>query len=114
MAPLTLTCLYLVAAAMVAGGIFTISHAAFPSWITGRLLWPVVEVTPAIARMQGWAAVGFGVAVLAFSFAPFAPRATVGILVALAVLAATIAVLLFACSTWMSRRRQPGSIPPRP
>ena len=53
MAPTALLLLYLIGGAMVAGGIYVIAHGAFPSWIRGNLLWPLVTVTPAIAKLQG-------------------------------------------------------------
>jgi hypothetical protein len=113
-APLALTFLYVIGGAMVAGGIYVIGHSAFPAWIKGRLLWPLITVTPVIATLQGWASVSFGVAVLAFSFAPFAPAAAMGGVQALAAAGVAAGSLLFLYSTWISRRPTAGSIPPRP
>ena len=113
MAPTALLLLYLIGGAMVAGGIYVIAHCAFPSWIRGNLLWPLVIVTPAIAKLQGWASVAFGVAVLAFSFAPFAPAAAIDGLRVLAGVGVAAGVLLFVYSTWISRRPQAPSLPPR-
>lgn len=114
MAPTVLVFLYLIGGAMVAGGIYVIAHSAFPSWIRGKLLWPLITVTPAIAMLQGWASVSFGVAVLAFSFAPFAPAAAIDGLRALAGVGVAAGSVLFAYSTWISRRPQAPSLPPRP
>lgn len=114
MAPTALLFLYLIGGALVAGGIHVIARGAFPNWVTGRLLWPLITVTPAIAELQGWASVSFGVAVLAFTFAPFAPAPAVGSLLALAGVGAAAGSLLFGYSTWISRRPQAGSLPPRP
>lgn len=114
MAPTALLFLYLIGGATVAGGIFVIAHGAFPSWVTGPLLWPLIRVTPSIAVLQGWASVAFGVAILAFSFAPFAPAAAIGGLQLLAGAGGTGGALLFGYSTWMSRRPGAGSLPPRP
>ncbi len=113
MAPLALTFLYAIGGALIAGGIYTIAHGAFPAWIKGRLLWPLINVTPVIATLQGWSAVSFGVAVLAFSFAPFAPAAAIQALRALALLGLVAGSLLFLYSTWLSRRPTAGSVPPR-
>ena len=99
---------------MVASGIYVIAHSAFPAWVKGALLWPLITITPAIATLQGWASVSFGVAVLAFSFAPFAPAPAVGGLGLLAGVSVVAGSLLFAYSTWISRRPSAGSIPPRP
>ena len=114
MAPFALTFLYAIGGAMVAGGIYTIAHGAFPAWIRGRLLWPLVTVTRTIAILQGWAAVSFGTAVLAFSFAPFAPAAAIESLQVLALVGCVAGSVLFAYSTWISRRPATGSLPPRP
>jgi hypothetical protein len=113
-APTALLFLYLIGGALVAGGIYVVAHGAFPTWVTGRLLWPLVTVTPVIAVLQGWASLSFGVAVLAFSFAPFAPVAAIGGLQALAGVGAAAGSLLFGFSTWISRRPSPGAPPRRP
>jgi len=112
-APTALLFLYLIGGAMVAGGIYAIAHRALPSWIRGSLLWPLVTVTPAIAVLQGWASVSFGAAVLAFSFAPFAPAGAIEGLRVLAGVGVATGAVLFAYSTWISRRPQAPSLPPR-
>lgn len=109
---LTLMLLYAIGGAMVAGGIFIVTHHAFPAWVKGALLWPLVLVTRSIATLQGWATVCFGVSVLAFSFGPFAPPLALGGLRALAVATAAGGIALFAYSTWLSRRPGPDSVPP--
>jgi hypothetical protein len=112
-AMLTLLLLYAIGGAMVAGGIFIVAHRAFPKWVKGALLWPLVLVTRSIATLQGWATVCFGVSILAFSFGPFAPPLAIAGLRALAATTAAAGVGLFAYSTWLSRRPDPGSLPPR-
>lgn len=107
MTPLALALLYLIGGAMCAGGIFIVAHRAFPRWLTGRLLWPLVVVTPRIAVMQGWATVCFGIAILAFTFGPFAPAVALEGLRAVAAAGAATGVILFAYSTWLSRRPEP-------
>ncbi len=87
-APIALLGFYLIGGAMVAGGIYVISHGAFPSWI--------------------------GVAVLAFGFGPFAPAAAIGALRVLAGVGVAAGSVLFVYSTWISRRPQAPSLPPRP
>lgn len=111
---LTLLLLYAIGGAMVAAGIFIVAHHAFPAWIKGALLWPLVLVTRTIATLQGWATICFGASVLAFSFGPFAPPVAIAGLRALAVTTAAAGAALFAYSTWLSRRPDPGSLPPRP
>ena len=107
MTPLALVLLYLIGGAMAAGGIFIVAHHAFPTWLTGRLLWPLVAVTPAIASLQGWATLCFAIALLAFAFGPFAPGLALAPLRVLAGAAAAAGVILFAYSTWLSRRPEP-------
>jgi hypothetical protein len=111
--PLALVLLYLIGGVLTAGGIFIVGHRAFPAWLTGRLLWPLVVVTPAIATLQGWATLAFGVALLAFTFGPFAPDVTMAGLRALAAAGAAAGVILFAYSTWLSRRPGAESLPPK-
>jgi hypothetical protein len=111
--PLTLVLLYGIGGAMIAGGVFTITHQAFPSWVSGPLIWPLITVTRLIATLQGWAAACLGVAVLAFTFGPFAPPPALGGLRGLATAGAGAGLLLFVSSTWISRRPRPGSLPPR-
>jgi len=99
--------MYVIGGVMCAGGIFIVAHRAFPSWLTGRLLWPLVVVTPLIASLQGWATLCFGIALLAFTFGPFAPAVALDGLRVLVGAAAAAGVVLFAYSTWLSRRPEP-------
>ena len=92
---------------MTASGIFIVAHRAFPKWLTGGLLWPLVVVTPGIASLQGWATLSFGIALLAFTFGPFAPPVALDGLRALAAAGAASGIVLFAYSTWLSRRPEP-------
>jgi len=106
-APLALALLYGIGGVMCAGGIFIVAHRAFPRWLTGRLLWPLIVVTPVIASLQCWATLCFGIALLAFSFGPFDPTVALDGLRVLAGAAAAAGVVLFAYSTWLSRRPEP-------
>lgn len=93
---------------LIGGGLYLILRGSFPGWWQRRLLWPVVRVTPAVAHLQGWAAVGLGASILAIVFTSVAPAGVSGILVLLAMVAYLVGVLLFLFSTWLSRRRSAG------
>jgi len=99
---------------MAAFGIRVISHRAFPGWMTGIWLWPIVRVTPAIATLCGWAMVLLGVAAVAGAFATFTTVLSSAAAYALALASAATSLLLAAYATWMSRRPQAPSLPRRP
>ena len=103
---------YLLGAGMIGFGIFTVGHRAFPGWVKGIALWPLVNVTPAVAIMQGWAAVAVGVAVLVYAFAPFIAHGlrTGSSLLALGSAGASLVLVVY--STWLSRRPPAGAVPP--
>ena len=67
-------------------------------------MWPLVRVTPTVSHMQGWAAIGLGVSVLAIVFTTVAPEVVAGLLVVLALAAYVVGLALFVFSTWLSRR----------
>jgi hypothetical protein len=54
--------------------------------------------------MQGWAAVGLGISIVALVFTTVAPDPLGGILVAFALAMYLLAVIFFLLSTWLSRR----------
>jgi hypothetical protein len=95
---------YVSGALLIGAGLFLVMRGSFPTWWQGRLLWPVANVTPTVARLQGWAAIGVGVSILAIVFTTVAPAAMGGILVVAAFAAYLMGVALFAFSTWLSRR----------
>ena len=96
---------YVAGGALLGSGVYLLMRRSFPSWWQERLLWPLVRVTPAVAGLQGWAAVALGLSILAIGFAPIAGETAGGVLVILAMLLYLVAVALFLFSTWLSRRR---------
>lgn len=95
---------YIAGGALLGSGAYLLTRGDFPGWWRERLLWPLVQVTPAVARLQGWAAVGLGLSILAIGFTPIVPETAAGGLVLGAVVAYLVAVVLFLYSTWLSRR----------
>lgn len=103
---------YLLGAATVAIGIRTIGRRAFPAWMKGALLWPLIRITPTVAILHGWAAVLVGAAAIAYAFAPFALGLTSVGVYRFALICVTASLLLVLYATWLSRRPEPGSLPP--
>ena len=101
---LVMAAAYVLGAALLAVGLFLVRRSTFPDWWKGWMLWPLVRVTPRVTRLQGWAAVGLGVSILAIGFTPIVPDLVGGLLVLAALLAYLAGVLLFLYSTWLSRR----------
>ena len=95
---------YVAGGALLGGGAYLLMRGDFPGWWRERLLWPLVAVTPAVARFQGWAAVGLGLSILAIGFTPIVPEIAAGGLVLVAMVAYLAAVALFLYSTWLSRK----------
>jgi len=95
---------YVPGGALLGAGVYLLMRGSFPGWWRERMLWPLVQVTPAVARLQGWAAVLLGLSILAIGFTPIVPEIAGGVLVLAAMLAYLAAVALFLYSTWLSRR----------
>lgn len=95
---------YLCGTALIAAGVYLVMRGSFPAWWGERLQWPLVEVTPGVSRLQGWAAIGLGASVLTIVFSTAARDVTAGVLVIVGLVAYVLAVGLFALSTWLSRR----------
>jgi hypothetical protein len=68
------------------------------------MLWPLVEVTPRVTHLQGWAGVGLGVSILAIGFTPVVPEILGGVLVLVAMVGYLAGTALFVYSTYLSRR----------
>jgi hypothetical protein len=85
-------------------GTYTISHRAFPAWVTGPLLWPLARVTPSVAITTGCAAVVAGATSLVYPFAAFAPEAVRPALTVLSIGVAILSLFLVGYATWLSRR----------
>jgi len=95
---------YVSGTVLIGAGLFLIMRGTFPAWWQRRFLWPLVRVTPAVARLQGWAAIGLGGSILAIVFTSVAPDGIAGILVLAALAAYLVGLVLFVVSTWLSRR----------
>lgn len=95
---------YVAGGALLGVGAYLVLRGDFPGWWRERLLWPLVLVTPAVARLQGWSAVALGLSILAIGFTPVVPEIAAGGLAWLAMVAYLAAVALFICSAWLSRR----------
>ena len=89
---------------LIGAGLYLVMRGSFPAWWNRRLLWPVVRVTPRVSHLQGWAAVGLGVSILAIVFTTVAPEVLAGALVAVAIAMYVLSVLLYLFSAWLSRR----------
>jgi hypothetical protein len=96
---------YVSGTVLIGAGLYLIMRGTFPAWWQRRFLWPLVRVTPAVAHLQGWAAVGLGISILAIVFTSVAPDGISGILVLGAMAAYLVGLVLYVVSTWLSRRR---------
>ena len=95
---------YISGSALIAIGVYLVMRGSYPAWWGARLQWPLVNVTPRVSHLQGWAAIGLGVSVLAIVFSTVAGTVIAGFLVLFALAAYLLSVGLFAFSTWLSRR----------
>ena len=89
---------------LIGAGGYLIMRGSFPDWWQRRLLWPLVRVTPRVSHLQGWAAVGLGVSILAIVFTSIVPELVAGLLVVVALALYLAGLALFLFSTWLSRR----------
>ena len=110
--PAVIVFLYVVGGTLVALGIRIISRRAFPGWMKGIWLWPLIRVTPPIAVLSGWAAVLVGAAAIATTFATFETAVTTAAVDGFALICAAAALLLIGYGTWLSRQPETGAHPP--
>ena len=89
---------------LIGAGGYLIMRGSFPEWWQRRLLWPLVRVTPRVSHLQGWAAVGLGISILAIVFTTVVPETVAGVLVVVALALYLAGLALFLISTWLSRR----------
>jgi hypothetical protein len=89
---------------LIGAGLYLVMRGTFPAWWRRRMLWPLVNVTPRVAHLQGWAAVALGVSILSIVFTTVAPGLVAGMLVVVAFVAYLGGVALYLFSTWLSRR----------
>lgn len=95
---------YVGGALLIACGVYLVMRGAFPAWWRRRFLWPLVNVTPTVSHLQGWAAIVLGASVLLIVFSSVAREVAAGVLVLVALIAYVLAGALFLVSTWLSRR----------
>src|SRR5260370_35271974 len=100
----------LMAAAFVLGAVsvgvclYVDRQDEFPRWWRSWMLWPLVEVTPRVTHLQGWAGAALGVSILAIGFTPVVPEILGGVLVLVAMVGYLAGAVLFVYSTYLSRR----------
>jgi hypothetical protein len=85
-------------------GLYLLLRGAFPGWWKEWILRPVVRVTPAVARLQGLAAIGLGASIVAIGWSVMVSEHVGGLLVIIAMAAYLIGAGIFVYSTWLSRR----------
>jgi hypothetical protein len=90
---------------LLGAGLYLVMSGRFPGWWQDRMLWPLVHVTPAVAHLQGWAAMGVGASVLAIGFSTLVPELFGGGLILAAIVAYIAGAALYLYSTWLSRRQ---------
>ena len=95
---------YVLGGALLGAGLYLTRQESFPSWWRAWMLWPLVRVTPRVTHLQGWAAVGLGVSILAIGFTPIVPEIVGGVLVLAAMVAYLAGAVLFVYGTYLSRR----------
>jgi hypothetical protein len=96
---------YLGGTFLIGAGLYLVMRGTFPAWWRQRMLWPLVNVTPRVSHLQGWAAVALGISILSIVFTTVAPDTVAGFLVVVAFVAYLGGVALYLFSTWLSRRR---------
>src|SRR5260370_35951171 len=84
-------------------GLYLPRQDEFPHWWRSWMLWPLVEVTPRVTHLQGWAGAALGVSILAIGFTPVVPEILGGGLVLVAMLGYLAGAGLFICSPYLSR-----------
>ncbi len=91
-------------AVLLGVGLYLTRQDEFPHWWRSWMLWPLVEVTPRVTHLQGWAGVALGVSILAIGLTPVVPEVLGGALVLVAMLGYLAGAVLFVYSTYLSRR----------
>jgi len=95
---------YLSGAFLIGAGLYLLMRGTFPAWWPQRLLWPLVRVTPFVARLQGLTAIGLGGSILVIVLTSIVPQATGGLLVLVGLAAYVLALAMYVFSAWLSRR----------
>ncbi len=58
---LVMTAAFVLGGVLLGVGLYLTRQDDFPSWWQAWMLWPLIEVTPRVTHLQGWAAVALGV-----------------------------------------------------
>jgi hypothetical protein len=95
---------YAVGAPLLAIGLYIVLRGRFPSWWMEWMLWPVKNVTPGVARLQGATVVGLGLSAVAIGLSMWVSELAGGVLVVVAIASYLAGVGLYVYSTWLSRR----------
>jgi hypothetical protein len=85
-------------------GLYLIIRGSFPGWWREWMQWPVVRVTPGVARLQGVTAIGLGASLVGLGLSTIVSEFVGGLLVLLAMVAYLVGAGVFVYSTWLSRR----------
>src|SRR5713101_8320077 len=101
---LLLAAAFVLGAVLLGVGLYLARQDEFPHWGRSWMLWPRGEVTPRVTHLQGWAGVALGVSILAIGLTPVVPEVLGGALVLVAMLGYLAGAVLFAYSTYLSRR----------
>src|SRR4029077_9290880 len=64
---------YIGGALLIGAGIFLVMRGTFPAGWNKSLVWPLANVPPIFARLQGWAAIAVGASIIAIVFTTVAP-----------------------------------------
>ncbi len=95
---------YVGGAMLVGAGLYLVLRGHFPAWWQDRFAWPLVNMSPRVAHLQGAAAIVIGASVLTIVFTTVAPDTYAGLLVVGALAAYLVGLALYVLSTWVSRR----------
>lgn len=96
---------YAVGGPLLGIGLYIALRGAFPGWWIEWMLWPVKNVTPGVARLQGLTVIGLGASLVAIGLSTWVSQFIGGLLIVLAITAYLVGAGLYVYSTWLSRRR---------
>jgi hypothetical protein len=101
---LLMTAAFVLGGILLGVGLYLTRQDEFPHWWRSWMLWPLVEVTPMVTHLQGWASVALGASVLAIAFTQVVPEIVGGVLVLIAMVGYLSGAVLFVYSAYLSRR----------
>ncbi len=104
MGSVVLVLTYVFGAALLATGLYLIGRREFPWWLSRGWFWPLAQVTPRVAYLQGWAGVALGASVIAMGLGAMLQGILGGLLVTLGIAAYIAGLLLVGYSAFVSRR----------